>query len=94
MPILPDIDLERIWRGFMRYASRQWDLIDLTKAQLRAAVDATDTWIDANQGSYNAALPQPARNNLTAAQKTLLFCTVAAMRVSKKFAESVIGEVD
>ena len=46
-----------------------------------AAVDATDTWIDDSQGSYNNALPQPARSELTAIQKTLLFCAVALMRV-------------
>lgn len=52
----------------------------LTKAELRAAIDATDQWIDDNQTSYNNALPLPARTELTLAQKTLLFCFVAMRR--------------
>ena len=52
----------------------------LTKADLQAAVDATDTWIENNQSSYNVAIPQPARNNLTLTQKTLIFCYVAMRR--------------
>jgi hypothetical protein len=51
-----------------------------TKAQLRAAVDATDTWIDANQASFNTALPAAFRNNANLQQKTLLFCYVAMRR--------------
>jgi hypothetical protein len=49
----------------------------LTTADLRAAVDATDDWIEANKASYNAALPEPARSTLTARQKAYLFLVVA-----------------
>jgi hypothetical protein len=59
----------------------------LTKAELRAAVDATDQWIDGNAAAYNAALPQPARGVLTADQKTLLFCYVALRRAGLLKAE-------
>jgi hypothetical protein len=51
-----------------------------TKADLRAAVDATDTWIDNNAASYNSALPAAFRTTATATQKTLLFCYVAMRR--------------
>lgn len=44
----------------------------LTKADLRAAINAADAWADANAGSYNTALPQPARTVLTAKQKNYL----------------------
>ena len=44
----------------------------LTKADLRAAVNAADAWADANATSYNTALPQPARGVLTAKQKNYL----------------------
>lgn len=53
---------------------------DLLKADFRAAVAATDDWIDANAASFNAALPQPARNTLTAREKALLFMLVADRR--------------
>lgn len=59
----------------------------------RDAVDATDTWIDDNQASYNSALPEAARTALTQSQKTLLFCSVAMARVSIDFLRRVFGEV-
>lgn len=59
----------------------------LTKADLRAAVDATDSWIDTNSASYNTALPQPSRAQLTATQKVVLFCFVAMRRAGLLRAE-------
>lgn len=50
------------------------------KADLRAAVDATDTWIDTNTAAYVAALPLPSRTALSANEKTLVFCYVALKR--------------
>ena len=81
MAILSTEDRERIWRGLQRYWSRSWETIALSDPDILAAVATTDTWIDDNQTSYNSALPQAARDNLTANQKTLLFCVVALMRV-------------
>lgn len=52
----------------------------LTKADVRAAVDATDAWIDTNAAAYVAALPEPGRSTLDATQKTILFCYVALRR--------------
>lgn len=94
MATLPEADRARVWRGLMRYWSGLRQAVDLSKAELRAAVDATDTWIDDNQASYNSALPSAAQASLTTAQKTLLFCVVAAMRVSAAFARALVGEVD
>jgi hypothetical protein len=51
-----------------------------TKADLRAALDATDDWIDDNAAAFNSALPQPFRSQASATQKTLLFCYVAMRR--------------
>jgi len=75
----------------MRYLSFGWPGL---KADLRAAVDATDAWIDDNAASYNSALPQPFRGAASEGQKTLLFCAVAAMRVGIGFARALFGEVD
>ena len=50
------------------------------KLDLRAAVFAVDDWIESNQGSFNAALPLPARTALSAKQKVELFLAVAKRR--------------
>lgn len=62
-------------------------LAALTKTDLRAAVDATDDWIDANSAAFNTALPATARTALTQQQKTLLFCYVALRRAGLLRAE-------
>ena len=87
-------DRERIWRGIMRWWSNVREPVGISKDELLAAVNATDIWIDSNQASYNTALPVAARDNLTQAQKTLLFCCVALTRVSIAFLRRVVGEVD
>ena len=94
MAILSEQDRQRIWRGLMRYWSRLREEVGVNKQDLKDAIDATDQWIDDNQSSYNSALPEPAKSNLTLAQKTLLFCAVALMRVSLDFIRRVFYEVD
>lgn len=87
---------EQIWRGLMRFWSRQRSVFGaLTKADLQAAVNATDDWIDQAAASYNSALPATARNQLTATQKTVLFCVVALARVGDvTLLKGLLGEVD
>jgi hypothetical protein len=87
-------DRQRIWRGLMRLWSNDYESVGINKTDLQAAVNATDTWINDNQTSYNAALPAAAQAGLTASQKTLLFCAVALARVSIPFLRRVLGEVD
>jgi hypothetical protein len=88
-------DRQRIWRGLMRYWSNLREVIGvLSKNDVQAAVNATDTWIDDNQAAYNLALPQAARDNLTQLQKTLLFCAVALARVGIPVLRKMFGEVD
>lgn len=94
MAELPEGDRARVWRGLMRLWSREREAMALNKTELRAAVDATDGWIDDNQAGFNTALPAAAQAGLTAAQKTLLFCAVALMRVSVVFLRRVFGGVD
>lgn len=73
----------------MAQAMRDWasGWPGLTKADLQAAVNATDDWIEANQTSYNTALPQPFRNTATLAMKTFVFCYVAMRRAGRLRAE-------
>lgn len=77
MALLPDLDRNRIWRWFMRKNSEG---CNFTKGDLRAAVDATDSWIDSNATSFNTALPAAFRTQASLTQKTLLFCYVAMRR--------------
>jgi len=87
MAELSTADRARIWRALQRYWSIPRDPVELSKPELLAAVDATDVWIDDNAGSYNSALPAAAQSGLTAAQKTLLFCAVALLRVDPGIAK-------
>lgn len=80
MAALTEQDRQGLWRDFQAEASSIWENLDLTKAELKAAVDATDDWIETNQASFNSALPQPARSNLTQKQKVRLFMLVAQKR--------------
>lgn len=94
MTVLDESGRAQVWRGFMRYVSSLNISLALSGPNLRAAVDATDNWIDSNQSSYNTALPAAAQGGLTAPQKTLLFCAVAARRVSPAFARLLFGGLD
>ena len=94
MAALPTADRQRIKRGLARWFSGLRELLNLSDADFQAAVDATDTWIDANAAAYNTALPVAARTNLTASQKTLLFVAVALMRQGVVYLKSVFPESD
>lgn len=94
MAISSSTDRARVWRGLMRWWSQFRTPIAIISPDLLAAVEATDTWIDDNQSSYNSALPSAAQSGLTADQKTLLFCCVALARVNIGILRRVLGEVD
>lgn len=55
----------------------------VTKTDLLAALQAADQWVSDNATSYNAALPQPARNALSAAQKSRLLALVLRWRYQR-----------
>lgn len=80
MATLSDTALRELWADLMRELSAARTVLNLSKTELRAAVDATDQWIDDNAAAFNAALPLPARTELTAKQKVRLFMLVAAKR--------------
>lgn len=87
-------DQKKITIGLQRYWSVLRTPVALTKIELFDAVKATDAWVDANQASFNAGLPQVAKDNLTAEQKVLIFCAVAAFKVSREFAIKLLGGLD
>lgn len=45
---------------------------NMTKGDIRDTVDAIYNWIIANQASFNSAIPQPARTELTVKQKNYI----------------------
>ena len=81
MAVLSNADRKEIWAQYMRTVSQAGEAYGaLSKADLRAAVNATDQWIEDNAGSYNSTIPLPARTALSVAQKTRLFNFVATKR--------------
>ena len=77
---LTEIDRAYIHKKFMSEESNLRENMALSKIDIRAAINETDTWIEDNQASFNQALPITARTNLTARQKVLLFMYVANRR--------------
>lgn len=53
----------------------------VTKADIRAAINALDDWLDTNAALLNLAIPQPARGALTSQQKLDLILRVLQRRV-------------
>jgi len=94
MAVLSVADRARVHRGLMRWWSNLQEAQPWSKADLLAAVNATDAWIDSNQTSFNNTLPNPFKTNATLAQKTLLFCCVATARVSLAWLRALLGEID
>ncbi|MFD9949711.1 hypothetical protein ACFWYW_55505 [Nonomuraea sp. NPDC059023] len=74
-------------RTFAQWMRTNLENCGFTKAQLRAALDATDQWIEDKQVEFNQALPAAFRTNASLAQKTLLFCFVAMRRANRLKAE-------
>ena len=83
MAVMDATNRLRTWAQTMRDWPRGTGWPNVTAPELRAAVDATDDWIEANQAGFNAALPQPFRGAATTAQKTFLFCYVAMRRAGR-----------
>lgn len=84
MAAMDETNRARAWAQWMR---DNREACGFTKADLRAALNATDDWIDANAASFNSALPAAFRTSATATQKTLLFCFVAMRRSGRLRAE-------
>jgi hypothetical protein len=79
MAVLPDSDRVFVWARMMRETAVPPSGV-LTKADLRAAVDGLDTFLDANAASINSAIPQPARAELTTEQKARLLALIVLRR--------------
>lgn len=78
MAALSDADRKAIWEKFMR--DNRDGFGALTKADLRAAVDALDNFMETNAAAINSAIPQPSRGALSASQKAHLLSYVVLRR--------------
>mgnify|MGYP003655848772 CR=1 FL=1 len=81
MAVLAEADRKEIWAEFMRQPDGV--IAGLTKAELRAAVDALDDYFNTNAAAINTAIPQPARGALTTVQKAKLAKAVLTQRYIK-----------
>lgn len=81
MAQLSAADRALAWQRVMTDLSGRRETVGaLTKADLRAAVDAIDTWVDDNASAFNLAIPQPARGVLSTKQKAELLLVVVRRR--------------
>jgi hypothetical protein len=78
LAVLPDADRALITRVIQRRIKSAWG--GCVDPDLRAAIDAADTWADANAGSFNSALPLPARSLMTLSDKTIVLAYVILRR--------------
>lgn len=79
MAVLSDSDRAQLHAEFMRVAANV-QALGITKAELRAAVNAVDDWAEANTAAFNSAIPQPARGAMSTKQKALLLNYVTNKR--------------
>jgi hypothetical protein len=80
MAILPDADRALVDQAFQSDLSSARTPCTLSKAELRAAINAIDQWADDNASEFNQAIPLPARTALTGKQKAELLFRVVRRR--------------
>ena len=84
MAVLTNNARRDLWRAYMQEMSAQQQAVGpITKADLRAAVDALDDFLNTNAAAINQAIPQPARSALTVPQKARLLVYVVERRTSE-----------
>lgn len=80
MATLSDVQRAALWADLMRRYSTDGESIGITKTDLRAAVNAMDSFFDANAAAINNALPAAAKAGLTTKQKAVLLMYVITQR--------------
>lgn len=77
MPVLNTATRQEVAERFMRETSDLGEPLGaLLKTDILPAVNAMDDWRQANAASANSAIPQPARAQLTQAQKSRLMTLI------------------
>lgn len=81
MALLSNADRRAEWVKFMAdLSSAREEIGNLTKQDLRDALDAVDVWVQASSGAVNQALPVAARSALSNKQKDRLVAQVMRRR--------------
>lgn len=81
MTVLSDPDRALVSAAFQTDASNTREAVSgLLKADLLAAVNALDAFLNTNAGAINTAIPQPARSALSTPQKARLLMFVIQRR--------------
>ena len=84
MAVLSDADRLKCYSDFIyEIGSGREAFNGVTKADLRAAVNALDDFLVTNASAINSAIPLPARTSLTTAQKARLLRWVVTYRFIK-----------
>lgn len=78
MAVLADSARAEVTTGWQR--ENETTVGAITKADLRAAINAVDQYMSDNAAAMNAAIPQPARGQLTTKQKALILTAVVTKR--------------
>jgi hypothetical protein len=77
MATMDATDRAQAWINIMKTLSSEVDVGDsAVRAAILAAVEDADDWVDTNQSSYNAALPDPFATWATPRQKAALLTFV------------------
>lgn len=63
-----------------QYQRRRESFGTCSKAELLAAVNGLDDYLETNAAAINSAIPQPARAQLSTKQKALLLALVCLLR--------------
>lgn len=80
MAVLSDPNRASLLAEFSSELSSLRESCTVSRADLRAAVNALDDYLNTNAAAINTAIPQPARANLTTVQKARLLSYVIRFR--------------
>lgn len=83
---------ENVWRALNRTITANKTDCSITKADLLAAVNAADTWVDNNAASFNSALPVAFRTWASVGMKATLLAVVALARYNPALVDRFTGE--
>lgn len=81
MALLTTPERLAVWAEMQRQISKMREPISITRPQGLEFIDAVDQWMEDNAASFNSAIPQPQRSNLTATQKMHGFNMVTEARL-------------
>jgi hypothetical protein len=75
MAVMSSAQLREVWAAFMETVSRNESRMaigNISKSDLRAAIDAADVELDGTTTAFNDSLPAKAKSSLTAAATALI----------------------